>query len=177
MDDARIWLVHSTEGACGPYTASEIREFRNQGIVNDHSYLWREGMAEWARLADIPAFAPPPAPIAPPPPPPAFAPAPQLGPLPSSPLPEFLRQGAPAPSEEVAAEPTELACPFSARQLRIGLAVLALAAIVVIGGAVPRPWWETPGLAFAVFGIEPDPPEEADPAPTNDEDDRGASSE
>lgn len=177
MDDARTWLVHSAEGSCGPYTASEIREFRAQGILDDQSYLWSEGMAEWARLADIPSFAAPPAPIAPPPPPPTFAPAPQLGPISSSPLPEFLRHGAPAPSEEVAAEPTEPACPFSARQLRIGLAAIALAAIVVIVGAVPRPWWETPGLAVAVFGVEPDPPEEAAPASTNDEDDRNSPAE
>lgn len=55
----------------GPLKAADIYNQLSQGKVTYLQYVWKPGMAAWARLADVPAFqvAAPQAPVAPPKPP------------------------------------------------------------------------------------------------------------
>ncbi len=192
--DDRIWLVHSAEGSCGPYTGDEMNEFFRTGVVTIDTYVWREGWPEWQALKDVPELLPPPPPPPPslppvPPPVPSapplpsgppggpFAPAPALAPLPTSPLPAKIRElGAPVETEPAAPAPDEGdAIPL--RQVQIALAAVILILVIVVIGAVPRPWWDTPALALSVFGVEPDAPEDTASESTNTEDDKGAPAE
>ncbi len=73
------WFIAVGEKSIGPMTASEIYDRVIAGELTWISYVWKEGMGEWARLADVPTFKaavpPPPAmkPKAQPPAPPAAA--------------------------------------------------------------------------------------------------------
>lgn len=50
------WFIAMGEQSVGPMTASEIYERIIGGELTWISYVWKEGMGEWARIADVPTF-------------------------------------------------------------------------------------------------------------------------
>lgn len=50
------WHVVIGREQTGPMGAAEIRERFAAGEINADSYIWREGFADWQRLAAVPAF-------------------------------------------------------------------------------------------------------------------------
>jgi hypothetical protein len=73
------WFIAVGEQSVGPMTASEVYDRIIGGELTWISYIWKEGMGEWSRIADVPTFKaavpPPPAmkPKARPPAPPTAA--------------------------------------------------------------------------------------------------------
>ncbi len=71
------WFISIGEKSIGPMTAGEVYDRVMAGELTWISYVWKEGMSDWQRLADVPTFQsavpPPPAakPKATPPAPPA----------------------------------------------------------------------------------------------------------
>ncbi len=51
------WYVSPKGQALGPYTLSQLREMAARGEINGGTAVWRQGMAEWARLRDLPELA------------------------------------------------------------------------------------------------------------------------
>jgi predicted Zn finger-like uncharacterized protein len=72
------WFLASRGQQLGPFSVADIQSKYAGGEIDDRTYGWRDGMADWKRLPDIPdlkpvllkpaALAPPP-PLPPPPPP------------------------------------------------------------------------------------------------------------
>jgi hypothetical protein len=54
----------------GPVDDADVRAMLASGRLNADSLVWRDGMAQWSRLGDVPEFAARPPPPPPPPPPP-----------------------------------------------------------------------------------------------------------
>lgn len=72
------WFIAIGDQSVGPMSAAEVYERVMAGELTWVSYVWKEGMGEWSRIADVPTFkaAVPPPPAAkpkaqPPAPPPA----------------------------------------------------------------------------------------------------------
>ena len=69
------FFVSNNGQQAGPYTVQQLAAFVQQGVVTPQSYVWRQGMANWAQAAAVPElaaiFAPPPPGAGTPPPPPA----------------------------------------------------------------------------------------------------------
>lgn len=71
------WFIAIGEKSIGPMSASEVYDRVMAGELTWISYVWKEGMADWQRLADVPTFqaAVPPPPAAKPKAQPPAAPA------------------------------------------------------------------------------------------------------
>jgi predicted Zn finger-like uncharacterized protein len=74
-DEEAVWYVAVGEEQQGPYTTVQIREYIQTDQLDPESYMWRDGMEDWAPVAQVPEFAdfyqggpPPPEPQAPMPP-------------------------------------------------------------------------------------------------------------
>lgn len=89
--DARAWTVNVAEGDQRTMTLAEIVDAYGAGAINGETFLWAEGMADWAPLAEVSEIvaalgggAPPAAdePPAPEPAPPAYEPPPIADPAP-----------------------------------------------------------------------------------------------
>mgnify|MGYP000947039046 CR=1 FL=1 len=52
----KIWFVFQRDHHIGPYSQEEIGKLFVEGRVGGQSLLWREGLAEWLYLKDIPEF-------------------------------------------------------------------------------------------------------------------------
>ncbi len=50
------WYVSIGEQSIGPMSASEVHERVLGGELTWVSYVWKEGMADWSRIADVPTF-------------------------------------------------------------------------------------------------------------------------
>ena len=55
-DDA-AWYVVIDGAQTGPLSVAEVQSQVDAGAVSADSYAWREGMADWLRLTDVPALA------------------------------------------------------------------------------------------------------------------------
>lgn len=60
------WFCQSPEGNKGPFTRAQMAEFLASGSIGPHHMVWREGMPNWQRVAEVPDLntAAPPAAIA-----------------------------------------------------------------------------------------------------------------
>ncbi len=65
-----VWYLNSAEGPVGPYAPVDLKQMVAAGQVTGEWYVWREGFAEWMRIADVPELSAPAAAPAPPPQPP-----------------------------------------------------------------------------------------------------------
>ncbi len=76
------WFIAIGDKSIGPMSASEVYERVMAGELTWISYVWKEGMADWQRLADVPTFqaAVPPPPSAKPKAGPPALPAKQIQP-------------------------------------------------------------------------------------------------
>lgn len=45
--EQRIWFAYINNSQYGPFSESEIRLMAEAGRVNDQTYLWKKGMADW----------------------------------------------------------------------------------------------------------------------------------
>lgn len=52
-----VWYVVIDGAQTGPLMISELQAQLDAGTIDASSYSWREGMADWQRLADVPALA------------------------------------------------------------------------------------------------------------------------
>ncbi len=50
------WFIAVGEKSIGPMTASEVYDRVIAGELTWISFVWKEGMGDWQRLADVPAF-------------------------------------------------------------------------------------------------------------------------
>ncbi len=48
------WMIHSGEGAQETVTADQVVERYRNGSLDGSAYVWREGMADWKLLRDVP---------------------------------------------------------------------------------------------------------------------------
>lgn len=53
MDDQRVWYVGEGEQRVGPMTIEELREKLVDGSHGPDSLVWREGMGDWVRAAEV----------------------------------------------------------------------------------------------------------------------------
>lgn len=53
-----IWYVSPKGQALGPYGVGELVEMAARGEIDGGTAVWKEGMADWARLRDVPELAP-----------------------------------------------------------------------------------------------------------------------
>jgi len=51
--DAPIWHLVIGRDQVGPLTPAQVREHLESGAIDGNSYVWREGYADWARLASV----------------------------------------------------------------------------------------------------------------------------
>jgi predicted Zn finger-like uncharacterized protein len=51
--DAPVWHLVIGRDQVGPLTAAQVREHLESGAIDGNSYVWREGYADWARLASV----------------------------------------------------------------------------------------------------------------------------
>jgi hypothetical protein len=56
-DQEKIWFVYLTDHHEGPFTAAEVAEKAQQGLVNGQTLAWKDGMAEWLAVDSIPDLA------------------------------------------------------------------------------------------------------------------------
>jgi hypothetical protein len=54
---ARIWSYANREKPIGPYSEGRIRALIGHGEIRADTLLWRQGMPEWARAAEVAEFA------------------------------------------------------------------------------------------------------------------------
>lgn len=50
------WFIAVGEKSVGPITAAEVHERVIAGDLTWISYVWKDGMSDWARICDVPAF-------------------------------------------------------------------------------------------------------------------------
>lgn len=50
------WFIAIGDQSVGPMTASDVYDRIIAGELTWISYVWKEGMGEWARIADVPTF-------------------------------------------------------------------------------------------------------------------------
>lgn len=55
-DTKSEWYVSIGEQSIGPMTASEVHERVLGGELTWISYIWKDGMGDWSRIADVPTF-------------------------------------------------------------------------------------------------------------------------
>lgn len=48
-----VWYAGVEDKPVGPKTARQIDALRREGRINDHSLVWRKGMADWAPLSTV----------------------------------------------------------------------------------------------------------------------------
>ena len=59
-----IGIIHSIIRACagsiavgdktqGPYTTEQVQQMRKEGSVTDKTLVWKKGMADWKKCADV----------------------------------------------------------------------------------------------------------------------------
>jgi hypothetical protein len=69
MPTAAQWFVGINGQQHGPYDENTFRQYMASGHITRDSLVWRAGMANWIRAADVPelatAFAPSPPPLPP----------------------------------------------------------------------------------------------------------------
>ncbi len=49
-----VWYLNNSGTQTGPHTADEIKTLRLEAKATSESLIWREGMPEWKRLAEVP---------------------------------------------------------------------------------------------------------------------------
>jgi hypothetical protein len=98
MSDANVpaeWYYVGHYGQLGPLTLEQMTELASDGVVTHETYVWRNGMSDWAQaqyVADlrsqlaplVPEVVPPTRPVMPPPAPTGARPAAPLTPEPLS---------------------------------------------------------------------------------------------
>ena len=52
--EKKEWHLHEDGETKGPFTKMEILKKRNQGEIDEFSFLWKSGMREWKSMKDIP---------------------------------------------------------------------------------------------------------------------------
>lgn len=52
--EKKEWHFHEDGETKGPFTKMEILKKRNQGEIDEFSFLWKSGMREWKSMKDIP---------------------------------------------------------------------------------------------------------------------------
>lgn len=66
-DTAKIWFFHDGSAKAGPFSLDDLQARFDRGEISPNHYLWREGMANWKKVAELNVFQP--APVAEPSPP------------------------------------------------------------------------------------------------------------
>ena len=56
-EEGAIWYVAVGQERVGPVSADDVQAYIDQEQVTDASYVWSEGMDDWAPLGDVPALA------------------------------------------------------------------------------------------------------------------------
>lgn len=67
VDTARIWFFHDGSAKAGPFSMDDLQAKYDRGEIAPNHYLWRDGMANWKKVAELNVFRP--APVAEPSPP------------------------------------------------------------------------------------------------------------
>lgn len=49
-EEKKEWFYVDQDQSVGPFTETEMQEFMTQGVLNDRSYVWKPGMADWTFL-------------------------------------------------------------------------------------------------------------------------------
>lgn len=66
-DTAKIWFFHDGNAKAGPFSLDDLQAKYDRGEIAPNHYLWREGMANWKKVAELNVFRPAPvAEVAPP---------------------------------------------------------------------------------------------------------------
>ena len=55
--EGRIWFLFYNESQYGPFSSEEISRFLQVGKIHGRVHIWRDGLADWARLETIERFA------------------------------------------------------------------------------------------------------------------------
>src|SRR5688500_1813783 len=55
-DPQRQWFVYFKEQEMGPFSERELQGKTRSGEITDSAYVFTEGMADWASLADTPVL-------------------------------------------------------------------------------------------------------------------------
>lgn len=53
VQEAAEWYVSPKGQALGPFTLSQLRDMAAQGQIDGGTAVWKQGMADWARLRDV----------------------------------------------------------------------------------------------------------------------------
>ena len=48
--EAKVWYYVENNDSKGPFSSTEMNGFLMSGILNNDSFIWKEGMADWSRL-------------------------------------------------------------------------------------------------------------------------------
>lgn len=56
MDKQPEWFISVGDKSIGPMSAAEVYERVMGGELTWISYIWKDGMADWVRICDVPAF-------------------------------------------------------------------------------------------------------------------------
>src|SRR5687767_10451298 len=51
-----VWHLVIDQQQVGPLTPEEVRMHLDRGDIDAESYIWREGFADWDRIADVEPF-------------------------------------------------------------------------------------------------------------------------
>ena len=51
-EEKKEWYYVDQDQSVGPFTKTEMQGFIDQGILNDRSYVWKPGMADWIFLRE-----------------------------------------------------------------------------------------------------------------------------
>ncbi len=54
MTGERIWYLWTREGQKGPYTAVELRAWKDSGNITDEWHVWRDGFSAWRKIGETP---------------------------------------------------------------------------------------------------------------------------
>jgi hypothetical protein len=52
-----MWFAAIGKKEIGPLTLAQLQERLKKGLVSVRTYVWRDGLAHWTRLRDIPLLA------------------------------------------------------------------------------------------------------------------------
>ncbi len=51
-----LWFCATPEGNKGPFSAAKMDELLQKGVINQGTYIWREGFKNWMKLSESGAF-------------------------------------------------------------------------------------------------------------------------
>ena len=51
------WMVAVNGQQSGPFTIQQMQQLAQQGQINPQTYVWRQGMAGWEFISNVPELA------------------------------------------------------------------------------------------------------------------------